>query len=83
MDKYELGILRKFKKYAPIENEEEEGVLEKYSLIGWVQWGIDPDDNYQPYAQLTQKALSFIRVKETLESRVRTFWHKLINSPAL
>lgn len=79
LTKNELKILKKFKSYSPIENEDEEKILKRYSLIGWVHWGIDPADDYKPYAQLTEKGLTHVRVEEILESKVRIFWHKLIN----
>ena|SRR3989344_6846746 len=75
-------ILKKFKQRAEIKTEEEEKVLDSYSLIGYVYWSIDPKDNYKPYAQLTKIGLTHLWWDEVLESKVRTFWQQLKNFAA-
>jgi len=75
-------ILKKFKQLAEIETEEEEKVLEHYSLTGWIYWSIYPEDNYKPYAQLTEKGLKYLWWDEALESKVRTFWQQVKNLAA-
>ncbi len=79
ISKEEHQILKKFKKYSPIETEDEEKVLEEYSLVGWVYWGIKPEEGYKGYAKLTERGLTHLLVEEVLESKTRTLWHKLIN----